>query len=98
MRRRDYIRRLGEAIKSTHGCTARHVGTKPVVEVFRGEVAWDGDVEVFNISGHPKARRCYAWGYDDEGTFRITAVLELPPVDSPEAAVKVAIAAKACEQ
>jgi hypothetical protein len=47
---------------------------------------------------HPIAKRAYAWAYDDNGTLRTTAVLELPPVDSPENAVKVAIAARARKQ
>ena len=95
MRPETYIRRLQEAILAVHGANSRHTGSKPVVEVFRDETAWKGDVEVFDLLDHPKAKRCYAWAYDDAGTLRTTAVLELPPVDSPEAAVKVAIAAKA---
>ena len=98
MQQPDYIAKLQEAIRATHGCESRHVATKPVEERFRGEVAWQGRVEVFELTGHPKAKRCYAWGYDDNGTQRSTAVLELPPVDSAETAVKVAIAAKAKER
>jgi hypothetical protein len=45
----------------------------------------------------PKAKRCYAWSFDDGKQTRSVTVLELPPVDSPETAVKVAIAAKARE-
>ena len=44
--------------------------------------------------GHPKAKRCYAWshldGKHDERT-RFVAVLEIPPVNSPETAVRVQI-------
>lgn len=61
---------------------------------FEGATAWDGDVETFDLVEHPKAMRCHAWGYLDSGQFKATAVLELPPVDSPSAAVDVAIAAK----
>jgi len=67
----------------------------PVHEVFRGETAWKGTVEVFDLSGHRKAKRCYAWQYEDGTETKTVAVLEIPPVDSPESAVKVAIAAKA---
>lgn len=91
----DYIRRLQEAIRAVHGCESRHVSTAPVTEYFEGKLAWTGDVEVFDLTGHTKAHRCYAWGYDDNGTLRTTAVLEIPPVDSPSSAVTVAIAAKA---
>jgi hypothetical protein len=91
----DYIRQLQKAIRATHGCGSRHFTTIPVTESFRGKVAWQGEVEVFDLTGHPTARTCYAWSYDDNGTPRTTAVLGLPPVDSAEAAVKVTIAARA---
>jgi hypothetical protein len=84
-----------EAIRATHGCTARHVQSVPVREVFNKLVAWEGIVEVFELQGHPKAKRCYAWRYLDGKQWRYTAVLEIPPVDSPQMAVKVAIAAEA---
>ena len=45
--------------------------------------------------GHPKAKRAYAWTYRDGDQNKTVAVLEIPPVDSAENAVKVAIAAKA---
>jgi len=63
-------------------------------EVFRGETVWQGDVEVFDLNGHPKAKRTYAWGHldgaKDERT-RFVAVLEIPPVNSAETAVRVQI-------
>ncbi|HTD66537.1 MAG TPA: hypothetical protein VK846_08420 [Candidatus Limnocylindria bacterium] len=59
-------------------------------EVFQGQTAWKGDVEVFDLAGHPKAKRCYGWSYGEPEEF--ITILELPPVDSPESAVKVAVA------
>jgi hypothetical protein len=58
-------------------------------------VAWDGVVETFELGGHPKAKRCHAWSYEENGETQYVIVLELPPVDSAESAVKVAIAARA---
>ncbi len=89
-----YIARLQKAIRATHGCGSRHFTTVPVTEKFRGQIAWQGEVEVFDLINHATAGTCYAWSYDDNGTTRTTAVLGLPPVDSAETAVKVAIAAK----
>jgi hypothetical protein len=66
-----------------------------VIELFRGEVAWDGIVETFDIEGHPKTKRCYAWSFLQDGELQYTTVLEIPPVGSAESAVKVAIASKA---
>ncbi len=90
-----YIAKLKEAIRATHGCGARHFTTVPVTETFRGKIVWHGDVEVFDLINHPKAQHCYAWAYQEGGTMHTTAVLGLPPVDSAESAVKVAIAASA---
>lgn len=83
------------AILAVHGATARHIESVSVREVFRKLVAWEGVVEVYEITGHPKAKRCYAWTIEDEGQLKTTAVLEIPPVDSPQTAVKIAIAASA---
>lgn len=89
----DYIKTLQKAFNDLHGCTAKHLETVPVVETFKGQMVWEGDVEVFALTGHPKAKKGYAWSYHDEKKDHITAVLEIPPVDSAETAVKIAIAA-----
>ena len=96
----DYHTELKRAIKEVHGVTASHFETVPVKEVFRGEVAWDGEVEVFNVADHPKARQCFAWGVrrDDGKGWDVTAVLAIPPVTTPQLAVKAAIAAHARQQ
>ncbi len=86
---------LQKAIRETHGCDSRHVESVPVVEQFEGKTAWRGTVEVFDLIGHPKAKRAYAWTYRDGDQNKTVAVLEIPPVDSPQSAVKVAIVAKA---
>ena len=81
-------------IRHLHKCDAEHSGTQPVKEVFGGQTVWEGDVEVFDVTGHPRAKRAYAWSVD-EGTpqERFTAVLEIPPVKSALDAVKVSIVA-----
>lgn len=91
-----YLDEVRHAIRELHGCESAHVRTVPVEEVFKGRVIWSGDVEVFELQGHPRAKRVYAWGYPNgRGGWEITTALEIPPVDSPETAVKVAIAAHA---
>jgi hypothetical protein len=39
-------------------CKAVHIGSEPVIELFKGQIAWDGVVEIFDLIGHPKAKRC----------------------------------------
>lgn len=78
-----------KAILATHGASSHLVERVRVVEDFQGERAWEGEVLVFELLGHPKASRCYAWEVDGE----VTAVLGVPPVDGPRAAVRAAIVA-----
>ena len=89
----DYIAEIQSVFLKLHGCEATYAETVPVVEEFQGKTIWEGDVEVFDLVGHPKATRGYGWGYvtTDSGGRRYFTVLELPPVDSPQSAVKAAI-------
>src|SRR5256714_6609863 len=92
-----YIDELKDAIQRLHGCEAEHVETVPVKEEFQDRIVWQGEVEVFDIRGHPKAKRAYAWGHatgEEDQARRYVTVLELPPVDSPQTAVKVAVASE----
>ncbi len=85
------------AIQQLHDCGANYRETVPVEEVFEGRTIWKGEVEVFDLYGHDKAKVCYGWshneGKDDKGE-RFVTVLQIPPVISPETAVKVAIVAE----
>ena len=92
--KREYLKKLKAGVEYLHKCQAIHRSTVPVHEVFRGATVWQGNVEVFDLTGHPKAKRAYAWshleGKNDE-TERVVAVLEIPPVESPITAVRAAI-------
>jgi hypothetical protein len=74
------ITQLRNAVKTTHRCKAEHVKSVPVIEMFWQKVAWDGVVEVFRRTGHPKAKRCYAWSFTKGKETRFVTVLEIPPV------------------
>jgi hypothetical protein len=95
---REYIERLQMVIQQLHGCDSKHIESVPVHEVFRGQTVWQGVVEVFALVNHPKAKRCYAWSHregDNDQGERFVAVLQIPPVYSPQSAVQVSIAAEA---
>ena len=87
-----HIQPLKDAIKSLHGCDCTHLETIPVHEAFKGQTVWEGDVEAFQLHGHPKAKRAYGWSYKDGEETKYITVLEIPPVDSAVMAVRVAIA------
>jgi len=73
-----------------HGCRAAWVQSVPVHEVYEGTTVWQGDVQVYALTGHPKANRCYGWSYGDPEQF--ITILELPPVKTAQDAVKVGVA------
>jgi hypothetical protein len=88
----SYISELQDAIRKLHGVESKHVESVPVKEEFQGKTVWEGIVEVFELIGHPKASRLYAWSHDANGAKkRHVTVLHLGPVDSPEAAVRASI-------
>jgi len=87
---------LVEAIRHMHGCEATFVESVPVREAFQGATVWEGEDQVFDLRGHPTAKRAYAWSHATEGAKRrFYAVLHVPPVDSPAAAVRASIVADA---
>jgi len=72
---------LIDAIRHLHDCGAKHVETVHVRDTApNGEVAWDGDVEVFDLIGSAKVKRAYAWSEATTGKKRrFFAVLHVPP-------------------
>jgi len=94
MERTEYIEKLQAEIRATHGCDSRHVSTNRVRALWDFRLAWQGDVETFDLIDHSAAARCYAWTYEDGGQPRIAAVLELPPINSPFTAVDAFIASQ----
>ena len=93
-----YQEALRKAFLDLHGCKCLHLETVPVIERWQGKTVWEGEVEVFELIDHPKATKGYAWAYDKAKGSEIVAVLELPPVISPQTAVQAAIVEKMREQ
>ncbi len=56
-----------------------------------GKTVWDGIVEVFDLEGHPKADKVYAWLHDTGERTHPVTVLHLHPALSPVAAVRAFI-------
>ncbi|PZR76815.1 MAG: hypothetical protein DLM73_01270 [Chthoniobacterales bacterium] len=85
------IARLRRAIERRHHCNARHVGSRIIVEQLPQGGVWRGQVDVFDLTGHPQAERCYAWL--DEGPGRTTCKIRLkvPPVRSAQTAVRASL-------
>jgi hypothetical protein len=89
---------LKQAVESQHGGTATYVQTVPVHERHGDQTVWNGVVAIFDLAGHPKATRAYAWSapVDDNSTKRrFFAVLHTPQIVGPVEAVRAAIVAEA---
>lgn len=87
---------LRKAIESLHACKATWRETVPVTEKHGDAIVWDGEVEVFDITGNPNSNVAYAWAYaaGDPPKKRISAVLGGGKIDSAVMAVRVAIVAQ----
>ncbi len=89
----ELTRTLADTIERLHNCKATFLKEVAVIEKFGDKTVWEGIVHVFKIEGNPKADKCYAWSSPIEGSKkrRYYAVLHIPPVDSPEKAVRASI-------
>ena len=90
---------LRKAIRNLHGCDSTWIQAVRVKETLKGETAWDGHVQIFNLIDHQAAVRCYAWSQaiDDSTKRRFVAVLHQEPVTSPGAAVRASMVQQARE-
>jgi hypothetical protein len=86
----DYIARLQVTIEHLHKCGAVWCDSVHVTDIYQGNIVWTGEVQVFDLTGHPHAKRAYAWSYGEPE--EVITVLEMPPVKSAEDAVKVGVA------
>ena len=93
MKNKQNIKSLKEAIERLHNCSASYIEDVIVLEKFGADTVWEGIVSIFELKEHPKANKCYAWSSATDGSSkrRYYAVLHIPPVDSPEKAVRASI-------
>lgn len=86
---------LKTVIEQMHGGTAHYLKQVSITEKFEGQTVWKGVIYVFSLIDHEQTDTCYAWSAAVEGSNkrRFYAVLKIPPVESPEAAVRAAIVA-----
>lgn len=93
MANESYINALQRAIAEIHGCASEHMGSVFVTEDVADVVLWQGDVEVFQLLGHSRANRCFAWMRGRSGSLdpgRLFAVLATTMIYTPLDAVKFA--------
>ena len=89
----EYTSKLQIAVQRLFKCQATFNKTVPIREEVNGTILWEGEVKVFELTGHPKAKRCFAWAHPNDPN-RTVALLEIPPVTTALAAVKAALIAE----
>ena len=88
----DYFDSLEAAIAIGHQCQAVHRATVFVHERTEyGLTIWKGNVEVFDLKAHPKAKICYAWKHTEGNRSKIFTILGNTLVDSAQTAVQATI-------
>jgi hypothetical protein len=80
---------LQTAIRERCRCESEYLESAPVHETHAGEVVWSGEVDVFLLRRHPRAKRAYAWSRPAaDGSRTIHVVLESPAVTDAVTAVR----------
>ncbi|MDR3404473.1 MAG: hypothetical protein P4L99_18375 [Chthoniobacter sp.] len=87
----DTIQRTVEA---TVEGPVTHRESVAVVETFRGQIVWEGMVEVFDVAQPPPVV-AYGWAVESDQGPQYVTVKGVPPADSPLAAVRVWLVSQA---
>ncbi len=82
------------AVERATASTVEHLESVPIVETFRGQIVWQGIVEVFDV-GTPPPARAYGWSVENGTSPQYVAVLGNPPIDSPLSAVRAWLVSEA---
>jgi hypothetical protein len=85
------IEKLKDTIELNDHCRAEHVDSKAVIEMAGEKTVWEGVVEVFELVGHGEAKRCYGLLSQIGPRPQVVTERELPPVRSPQLAVRAAL-------
>ena len=80
--------KIAKAVERTVKGPVKHRESVPVAETFRGQIVWEGIVEVFYVTIPPPAV-AYGWAVESDNGPQYIAVLGMAPADSPLAAVRV---------
>jgi hypothetical protein len=90
----ERILNLKCAVEKNIGGIARHVTSTAVIEIFEGNLVWEGVVETFDVACNPNVKRCYGFMYRENDSVGYATIIETDAVNSPEMAVKTFITSK----
>ena len=85
LRPKNLIEALKQTIHESHDCIVTHLQSVWVEETDRDEILWTGQVEIFEVQGHAKAKIAYGWWQDDSETGLVTILALTPTLDARKA-------------
>lgn len=89
--RQHYLDNLRSVIETSYQCRATHRRT--IATRASRDPNWPAKVEMFWLTGHATANRCFAW-VDPIVPSQTFAVLEIPPVIGAATAIQSALASR----
>jgi hypothetical protein len=77
------------AVESQLGVRADYEGFVLVEDVDAAQTPWRGYVHLFRVSGHATATQAFAWASHVNGNQSFTAALRVPPINTPNEAIRL---------
>jgi hypothetical protein len=81
----NLIEALKQSIAENHACTAVYIQSVMVEEAHQGEILWTGQIEIFEIQGHAKAKVAYGWWQENTEEGLVTILALTPTMDARKA-------------
>jgi hypothetical protein len=81
----NLIEALKQVICENHDCSVSHRQSVWIEESDEGKTLWTGQVEIFEVQGHAKAKTAYGWWQEDSGIGLVTILALTPTLDARKA-------------
>jgi hypothetical protein len=81
----NLIESLKQSIYEHHNCEAIYIQSVLVEEISQDKTLWTGQVELFEIRGHEKAKIAYGWWQEDSETGLVTILALTPTMEARKA-------------
>jgi len=81
----NLIEALKQSIYENHACTAIYIQSVLVEETDNSKTLWTGQIEIFEIQGHEKAKIAYGWWQENSSIELVTILALTPTMDARKA-------------
>jgi hypothetical protein len=81
----NLIEALKQSICENHHCEAIYIQSVLVEETDQDKILWTGQVELFEVRGHEKAKIAYGWWQEDSETGLVTILALTPTMEARKA-------------